>query len=270
MDISTELQIIESAELGNEVRIAVATAAEKLSENRDADISQELSVIQNGRYGIDIRNAIYTALEKLADSQPEGGGGGAAGVPKLLLAGAVGSISGIPIVFLTPTIDGVQVAQPYAVSKFLYSTSLPYGNYGTSVKTRLEISEENSHTALQSGGWSASGMCYYSVENQIGAYAGQEFDETYRINSVKLWIGIYSGQNITLYVTVQYLGTDDTWNDVETVSVGSSTSYPSNVVTVQFDSSIPVKGVRWIHKDQPVKSSGNNLTFAGMTVYRAT
>ena len=71
MDISTELQVIESAELGNDVRIAVASAAEKLSENRDADITSELSIIQNGRYGIDIREAIYDTLRKLAESTPE-------------------------------------------------------------------------------------------------------------------------------------------------------------------------------------------------------
>lgn len=71
MDISAELQVIASAELGNDVRIAIASAAEKLSEDRTADISQELTIIQNGRYGADIREAIYDALRKLAESTPE-------------------------------------------------------------------------------------------------------------------------------------------------------------------------------------------------------
>lgn len=76
-DISTELAIIESAELGNDVRIAVASAAEKLSEDRTADISSELRAIQNGRYGYAIREAIHNALYKLAQSTPEPSEGGA-------------------------------------------------------------------------------------------------------------------------------------------------------------------------------------------------
>lgn len=80
-NIDEELQMISTAELGEEVRLAVASASEKLADDRDADISAELSIIQNGRYGADIRQAIHDALDKLQQVEPpspssEGGASG--------------------------------------------------------------------------------------------------------------------------------------------------------------------------------------------------
>lgn len=70
-NIDKELQTISTAELGEDVRLAVASASEKLADDRNADISAELSIIQNGRYGADIRQAIYGALDKLRMVSPE-------------------------------------------------------------------------------------------------------------------------------------------------------------------------------------------------------
>lgn len=69
-NIDDELQTISTAELGEDVRLAVVSASEKLADDRDADISAELSIIQNGRYGADIRQAIYDALRKLSQISP--------------------------------------------------------------------------------------------------------------------------------------------------------------------------------------------------------
>ena len=156
-----------------------------------------------------------------------------------------------------------------AVDSFtkLYSTSIPYGTYGSSVAARLAINNETSHSNLQAGGWNASGMAYYDSENQIGAYAGYSFGEPLSLSKIKLWLGRYIGQNNTLYATVQYLDSNNAWHDVETLSISSSISYLSCIFEVNLDPSVPMYGVRWIHKDPPNKTGGNNITFAGMTVY---
>ena len=70
IDITTELSIIESAQLGQEVRMAIVSAAEKIGADTSADISAELAVIGMGRYGVDIRQAIYDALRKLSQISP--------------------------------------------------------------------------------------------------------------------------------------------------------------------------------------------------------
>lgn len=95
-NIDEELQVISTAELGEEVRLAVASASEKLADDRDADISAELAVIQNGRYGADIRQAIYDALDKLQKVEPPSpsSGGGAAGQLVAILGGTPPSPAG--------------------------------------------------------------------------------------------------------------------------------------------------------------------------------
>jgi hypothetical protein len=95
-NIDEELQIISTAELGEEVRLAVASASEKLADDRDADISAELAVIQNGRYGADIRQAIHDALDKLQQVEPPSpsSGGGVAGQLTAIFGGVLSSISG--------------------------------------------------------------------------------------------------------------------------------------------------------------------------------
>lgn len=98
-NIDEELQTISTAELGEEVRLAVASASEKLADDRDADISAELSIIQNGRYGADIRQAIHDALDKLQQVEPPSpsSGGGASGQLTAILGGTPPSPVGYAI-----------------------------------------------------------------------------------------------------------------------------------------------------------------------------
>lgn len=98
-NIDEELQTISTAELGEEVRLAVVSASEKLADDRDADISAELSIIQNGRYGADIRQAIHDALDKLRQVEPPSpsSGGGVAGQMTVVLDGSPPSPAGYTI-----------------------------------------------------------------------------------------------------------------------------------------------------------------------------
>jgi len=152
----------------------------------------------------------------------------------------------------------------------LYSSSIPYGNYGEKVGIRLNETNETNIASLMSGGWNVSGACYYDAENQIGAYAGYSFGKAVRLTKAKIWIGRYSAQNIKLYVKVQYLDSSDEWNDVDTLEIPTSLDYPVNVFTVNLDKTIDMYGIRWIHKDAPNKSTNNNITFFGMTIYTET
>lgn len=151
---------------------------------------------------------------------------------------------------------------------FLYSSSVPFGSNGAKVNTRLGITDETAIASLQSRGWNANGIAYYDSENQIGAYGGYNFGEQLFITKVKLWLGRYSGQNLTLNISVEYLDQYDVWNEIKSLEITNSLSYPSNVFTVDVNRN--VKGIRWIHKNPPNKSGGNNITFAGMSVYKAT
>ena len=146
--------------------------------------------------------------------------------------------------------------------------SLSFGSSGTKVNARLSVTDESAIASLQSGGWNANGMAFYDSENQIGAYGGYDFGEQLFITKVKLWLGRYSGQNANLNISVEYLDQSDTWNDIESLVIATNLSYPSNVFIVNVNRN--VKGIRWIHKNPPNKTGGNNVTFAGMTVYTST
>lgn len=148
----------------------------------------------------------------------------------------------------------------------IFNASVPFGSNGTKVDARLSVTDESAITSFQNGGWSANGMPYYDSENQIGAYGGYEFGESIFITKAKFWLGKYSGQNANLNVSVEYLDQNDVWNDIESFVIATNLSYPSNVFIVNINRNI--KGIRWIHKNPPYKSSGNNITFAGMSVYK--
>ena len=151
---------------------------------------------------------------------------------------------------------------------FLFNSSVPFGSSGTKVNTRLGITDEAAISSFQTGGWNANGMAFYDSENQIGAYGGYGFGEQLFITKVKLWLGRYSGQNTDLNVSVEYLDQDNVWTEIESLVIATRLSYPSNVFTVNVNRNI--NGIRWIHKNPPNKSGGNNITFAGMSVYKAT
>lgn len=148
----------------------------------------------------------------------------------------------------------------------VYDSSKPYGSNGSKVAARLAITDESAHSTLQSGGWSANGMAYYDSENQIGAYGGYNFGQSIPVSKAKFWLGKYVNQNKALAVTIEYLDSNGNWNEIIDVEISSASSYPTNVFEVSINSSI--YGLRWNHKKEPKKSSNNNITFAGMTLYR--
>ena len=148
----------------------------------------------------------------------------------------------------------------------LYSSTIQYGNRGAKVANRLAITDESSHSSLQAGGWNSNGMCYYDAENLIGAYGGYDFGREIFISKAKFWLNRYSSQNKTLIATVEYFDGSD-WQELEDIQITTNMSYPSCIFQVQINRA--VNGIRWIHKKEPSKSGGNNITFAGMSIYRA-
>lgn len=156
------------------------------------------------------------------------------------------------------------------VSSFtlLYNSNINYGNRGQKVAARLAITDESAHSTLQAQGWNASGMSYYDSENQKGAYAGYDFGQAILITKAKFWLNRFSGQNKTLIATIEYLDGNGSWNEIQDLEITTSLSYPSNIFEVDVNRNI--YGIRWIHKKEPNKSPNNNITFAGMSVYRGT
>lgn len=148
---------------------------------------------------------------------------------------------------------------------FLYSDSILYGNRGSRVASRLAIVDESSHSALQARGWDASGMCYYDSENLIGAYGGYDFGREIFISKAKFWLNRYSSQNKTLIATIECFNGSD-WQELEDIQITTNMPYPSRIFEIQINRYI--SGVRWIHKKDPIKTGGNNITFAGMSVYQ--
>lgn len=147
----------------------------------------------------------------------------------------------------------------------LYSTTIPFGSSGTRVNSALLLTDESVIASNQSAGWNGSNNAFYDSENKIGAYGGYNFGEQIYITKVKLWLGRYSGQNINLNVSIEYLDQDDVWTEIESLVIATNLPYPSNVFTVHVNRN--VKGIRWIHKNVPNKSGGNNIIFSGMTLY---
>lgn len=148
----------------------------------------------------------------------------------------------------------------------VYNSSIRYGNNGAKVSARLDVTDESAIETFMRGGWDASGMPYYNAENLIGAYGGYDFGEELFISKVRLWIGRYIGQNTSLNVTLQWLDENGDWNDIlQDLQVTTALSYPVNVFERLIN--LSCYGIRWIHKHTPNKTGGNNITFAGMTIY---
>lgn len=70
IDISTYLNKVKTEPGFNAVRGAVANASETIATAlfAEEDIEEELNVIRTGVYGRDIREAIYSALNKLSQT----------------------------------------------------------------------------------------------------------------------------------------------------------------------------------------------------------
>ena len=151
----------------------------------------------------------------------------------------------------------------------VYDTQNSYGNSGVKINEALSVTNEVVMAIRMNGGWDASGSCYYNAENKIGAYGGYEFNEAIKLSFARFYIGRYSGQNKTVIITIQYLNENDEWTDVEDLNISTSIPYPINYFDVSLDNLGKIYGIRWIHKKEPVKTSGNNAIFFGMILYKS-
>lgn len=175
------------------------------------------------------------------------------------------NVSGGGNVYTNAYAPGAQITDISGFTK-IYDSSIPYGNSGTRVATALEVTNESTLNTNMSGGWNASNAAYYDSEHQKGAYAGYTFGEALKLSLVKLWLGRYSNQNNTLYATVEYLDSNNNWNELKDLEIPSTLQYPTNVFQV-FLPDVDLYGIRWIHKKDPAKDPGNNIVFFGMTLY---
>lgn len=148
------------------------------------------------------------------------------------------------------------------------TATVDYGQRGTKVDAALALTDESVITGYMNNGWQDSHSAYYDSESKLNAYAGYNFGSAQFITKVKIWLGRYSAQNNNLIATVQWLDSNGNWNDIEDIIVSTSLSYPLNIFEVSVNRE--VYGIRWIHKKEPYKTGGNNMSFFGMTLYEGT
>jgi hypothetical protein len=101
IDISTELDVINSNLSGELVALNIANAAKILSDHgyETANVDELLGIIKNGTYGIDIRQAIYETLKRLSMTNPTDKTGKSLNNLAILL----------PNAHLNPAINGIAV-----------------------------------------------------------------------------------------------------------------------------------------------------------------
>lgn len=136
--------------------------------------------------------------------------------------------------------------------------------YGNTTKMNNLLNQQD-ETTLASWQTNGTNRCEYNSENRIGAYSGWNIPSGIFIDYVHFYVTRFSGQNKTLYATIQYKDAGGTWHDVQDIEVTTTIPYPSNVVTVSVRAT--AYGIRWIHYKEPVKSSSNNIFFSGLTLF---
>ena len=151
----------------------------------------------------------------------------------------------------------------------IYDNTVPFGNYGAKIDSNLDLVNESMIAYNMSLGWDSAKSSYYDSEYQIGAYGGYQFNAGIKLNRVRFYIGRYSGQNLDLTVTAQYLDSSNVWHDVDDMVISTSINYPICSFDVDFSSLEKVYGVRWYHYKNPEKSPSNNICFFGMIMYKA-
>ena len=151
-----------------------------------------------------------------------------------------------------------------------YDSSIPFGDNGNKISWLLSNITTIEELLLQSQtSWNDSRNAFYDSEDQTGAYAGFSSNDVIDIDEVLIQLGRYSEQNQSLYATMQYKNTIGTWVDIDDVDVSTSISYPKHLVRVNLRN-YTVKGFRFIHKNSPIKSSGNNIIFGGMIALKGS
>ena len=149
----------------------------------------------------------------------------------------------------------------------IYDTANSYGSSGTKISSALDRTNEFNIAIMMNSGWNASGSSYYDSENHIGAYGGYEFNAPLRLDSVRIYMGRYSGQNANLVMTAQYLDSNNNWIDIDDYDISTTLAYPINCFDVPLSNLGEIYGVRWIHKKEPNKTNGNNMIFFDMLLY---
>jgi len=119
---------------------------------------------------------------------------------------------------------------------------------------------------LMNKGWNYGE--YYLTEDQLGASRSLVSDSPMNIDSVKIYLGRYSGNNKNLIVTVEYKDVDGNWIEIQDVDILQTIPYPINYFEIQMPPSTDVYGIRWIHKKEPQKSRDNNICFFGFVLYK--
>lgn len=163
---------------------------------------------------------------------------------------------------------GAQIVDFSSFTK-LYDDTIPFGNNGAKIDTALGFTNEVLIALNMQAGWNAPTSAYYDSENQIGAYGGYNFNSAIELDHIRVYMGRYSGQNLDLVVTVQYLDNDGVWHDVEDMNISTSINYPICSFDISFSGLGKVHGVRWYHYKNPQKSPSNNICFFGMLMYKA-
>ncbi len=151
----------------------------------------------------------------------------------------------------------------------IYDSSIPFGYNGSRIDEVLGLTNEVMIALNMTNGWDYRYSAYYDSENQIGAYGGYQLNTGIKLNRVRFYIGRYSGQNLDLTVTAQYLDGSGTWHDIKDMVISTSINYPVCSFDVDFSSLEKVYGVRWYHYKTPEKSPSNNICFFGMIMYKA-
>lgn len=150
----------------------------------------------------------------------------------------------------------------------IYDNTIPFGNYGAKIDTILGYTNEIIIALNMQAGWDSAKSSFYDSENQIGAYGGYDFNSALKLDRARFYLGRYSGQNLDLTVTVQYLDSGNTWHDVEDLNVSTTIDYPINSFDVDLSNLGEIYGLRWIHYKNPEKSPSNNICFFGMLMYK--
>ena len=109
---------------------------------------------------------------------------------------------------------------------------------------------------------------YYQTENQIGACREIVSDSPIDIDTVRIYLGRYSGNNKDLTVTIEYLNDEDEWVEIQDVEILQTIPYPINYFEVSMPQSTDIYGIRWIHKKEPQKTQNNNICFFGFVLYK--
>lgn len=241
-NIDEELQVILTAELGEDVRLAVASASERLADDRDADISAELSIIQNGRYGADIRQAIYDALDKLRNVEPPSpsSGGGLSGQLTAILGGAppspVGYATELGIVYKGTAASSVQFTVPKSGHFKLIAIAM--NSEASIAALNLAASINDTGILLDTISWNQ----YYPSGDNRRNYRIVEYDGLFSSGD---FVRIFIESGSTLYTSFVYALLDETYpfdrlmQTVTTADTTASGSCSADAIAIYgtFDSS---------------------------------